>query len=136
MDCSGPETSTTLFFFLFHKTRGGLPWWLSGKEYACQCRRHVFDPWSRKIPHASEQLSLCTTHYNYGASALEPGSCNYQTHVPQLLKAARPRVYAPQQEKPPQREAHTLQLESSSCSPQIEKKPVQQKDPAQPKISK
>ena len=28
---------------------GGLPRWLSGKEYACQCRRHRFDPWVRKI---------------------------------------------------------------------------------------
>ena len=27
-----------------------LPWWLSGKESACQCRRHQFDPWVRKIP--------------------------------------------------------------------------------------
>ena len=28
----------------------GLPWWLSGKESACQCRRHGFSPWVRKIP--------------------------------------------------------------------------------------
>src|SRR5574340_1093436 len=28
----------------------GLPWWLSGKESACQCRRHRFDPCSGKIP--------------------------------------------------------------------------------------
>ena len=28
----------------------GLPWWLSGKESACQCRRPGFDPWVRKIP--------------------------------------------------------------------------------------
>ena len=27
-----------------------LPWWFSGKESACQCRRHRFNPWSRKIP--------------------------------------------------------------------------------------
>ena len=30
-----------------------LPWWLSGKESACQCRRHRrrgFDPWVGKIP--------------------------------------------------------------------------------------
>ena len=30
----------------------GLPWWLSGKESTCQCRRlrkHGFDPWVRKI---------------------------------------------------------------------------------------
>ena len=25
-------------------------WWLGGKEFACQCRRHGFDPWVRKIP--------------------------------------------------------------------------------------
>ena len=39
----------------------GLPWWLSGKESACQCRRHGFNPWSGKTPHATEQLSLHTT---------------------------------------------------------------------------
>ena len=27
----------------------GLPRWFSGKESACQCRRHRFDPWVRKI---------------------------------------------------------------------------------------
>ena len=28
----------------------GLPWWLSGKESPCQCRRHEFNPWVLKIP--------------------------------------------------------------------------------------
>ena len=28
----------------------GLPWWLSGKETAFQCRRHRFNPWVRTIP--------------------------------------------------------------------------------------
>ena len=28
----------------------GLPWWLSGKESGCQCRRRGFDPWVGKIP--------------------------------------------------------------------------------------
>ena len=27
-----------------------LPRWLSGKEPTCQCKRHGFDPWVRKIP--------------------------------------------------------------------------------------
>ena len=27
-----------------------LPWWLSGKESTCQCRRRKFDPWVGKIP--------------------------------------------------------------------------------------
>ena len=35
----------------------GLPWWLSGKESPCQCRRHGFNPWSSKILHVVEQLS-------------------------------------------------------------------------------
>ena len=25
----------------------GLPWWLSGKESCCQCRRPEFDPWGK-----------------------------------------------------------------------------------------
>ena len=39
----------------------GLPWWLSGKESAYQCRRHSFDPSSWKILRAAEQPRLCTT---------------------------------------------------------------------------
>ena len=27
-----------------------LPWWLSGKESVCQCKRHGFDPGIGKIP--------------------------------------------------------------------------------------
>ena len=32
---------------------------LSSEEYTCQCRRHSFHPWSRKIPQAKEELSPC-----------------------------------------------------------------------------
>ena len=32
------------------KIEGGLPWWLSGKETTCQCRRLGFDPWVGEIP--------------------------------------------------------------------------------------
>ena len=38
-------------------TNAKLPWWLSGKEYACQCRRprrRGFDHWVRKIPWRSK----------------------------------------------------------------------------------
>ena len=38
-----------------------LPWWCSGQESACYCRRHRFCPCSRKISHAMEELSWCTT---------------------------------------------------------------------------
>ena len=34
-----------------------LPQWLSGKQSACQCGGHGFDPWSGMIPHATEKLS-------------------------------------------------------------------------------
>ena len=40
---------------------GGLPWWRSGWESACQCRGHGFEPWSEKIPHAVEQLGPWAT---------------------------------------------------------------------------
>ena len=40
---------------------GGLHWWRSGWESACQCRGHGFEPWSGKIPRATEQLRLCAT---------------------------------------------------------------------------
>ena len=48
-----------------------VPWWLSGEESACQCRRHEFDPWSGKISPAAKQLSLC---------ALEPELCDKRSH--------------------------------------------------------
>ena len=32
-----------------------------GKESASQCRGPALDPWSGKIPHASEQLIWCGT---------------------------------------------------------------------------
>ena len=48
-----------IFHNLKKKIRG-LPWWLSGKESACQCRRHGFNPWSWKIPHGTEELGPCT----------------------------------------------------------------------------
>ena len=46
---------------LILKFTWGLPWWRSGWESACQCRRHGFRPWSGRIPHAAEQLGLCAT---------------------------------------------------------------------------
>ena len=42
-------------------TYPGLPWWRSGWESACQCRGHGFEPWSGKIPRATERLGLWAT---------------------------------------------------------------------------
>ena len=54
----------------------GLPWWRCGWESACQCRGRGFEPWSRRIPHAAEQLRR--GHHNFwarmaGARALQRG---------------------------------------------------------------
>ena len=108
-----------------------LPWWLRDKESTCQCRRHRFDPWSRKISHAGEQLGLCTTViapilWSLGAATTE--STRYNSWSPHT------RAHAPQ-EKPLQQEALALQLECSPCSPQLEKSLCSNKDPAQPKIN-
>ena len=46
-----------------------LPWWLSEWESAWQCRGYRFNPWSRRSPHALEQLSLCTTNSPCSAAA-------------------------------------------------------------------
>ena len=35
----------------------GLPWWLSSKEATCQCRRHGFNSWARKIPLEKEMAT-------------------------------------------------------------------------------
>ena len=38
----------------------GLPWWFSGKESACQCRRLEFNSWVRKGPLEMEMA----THFS------------------------------------------------------------------------
>ena len=65
----------------------------------------MFDPWSGKLPHAAGQLSP-------RATATEPA----------------PRACELLQDKQLQRAVHTLQLESSSSAPQVEK-PVQRQRP-------
>ena len=38
-------------------TDEGLPWWLSGEESACQCRRCRFDPWGWEDPLEEEMAT-------------------------------------------------------------------------------
>ena len=115
--------SFLLYSFNFRKVKVGLPWRLSDKESAGQCRRHGFHPWTGRIPHAAEQL------------ASVPWLCNpcSRAQEPQLLKLASPEPSALQQRKPLQQEALTLQWESSPQSPQLQKSPCSKEDPAQPK---
>ena len=44
----------------------GLPWWFIVWEFTLQCRKHWFDPWSGKIPHAGASGPMC---HEYWASA-------------------------------------------------------------------
>ena len=52
----------------------GLCWWLSGRESACQFRRHRFDSWSGKIAHVTVQISPVSQPLT---CASELRSCNY-----------------------------------------------------------
>ena len=51
-----PKTIYNRIPFIWHSDKGktiewrGFPWWLSGREPACQCRRCRFDPCVWKIP--------------------------------------------------------------------------------------
>ena len=87
---------------------------LSGKESVCQCRGCRFDPWPRKVPHAVEQLSWCTPTIE---PVLEsPGFT--------ASGASAPAACAWEQEKSQQWETRT---------PQPERRPRSNRDPAQPK---
>ena len=55
---------------------------------------------------------------------LSPGNTTTEGHMPTACE--------PQQEQPPQREAHAPRLETSLCSPLLEKARVQPKDPVNP----
>ena len=113
-------------------TLSRLALWLSGKESACQCRRRGFDPWSRKIPHAVEKLSLCATAiepvlWSPGATATGLMCCSsWSLHSVEPVLHKRPLHW----------EALRPQLESSPCFPPLEKSPHCREDPAEPKINK
>ena len=68
----------------------GLSWWLSGKEFTCQRRKHRFDPRSEKIPRAMVQQSPCAT-------TTEP---MLQSPRAATTELTCPTARAPQQEKP------------------------------------
>ena len=74
-------------------------------------------PWSNSV-RAPQLLSLC-----------------FRPREQKLLKPRHPRAHALKQEKPLQREAHGLQLESSPCSPPLEKSLCSNEDPAEPKYT-
>ena len=62
---------------------GGLPWWLSGKEPTCQCRRRGFNPWQGSNCR-STQISLQSNeplqHNCWSPHTSEPVLHNKRSH--------------------------------------------------------
>ena len=101
------QTKISLFSSLY----GGFPWWLSSKEFAYQCRRHVqFLIRKDPICHGTTDC-MCPS---YWACTREPVLCNKRSLSNEKLTNLNERV-AP---------AHTEKSLHSS------------EDPAQPKIDK
>ena len=88
-----------------YRKDGGLPWWRSGWESACQCRGHGFEPWSGRIPHAAEQLGPWATTTE--PAHLEPVLCNKRGH---------------DSERPAHRDKEWLLLATTRESPRTETK--------------
>ena len=95
----------------------GLPWQLGGKKSICQCRRHGFDPWFGKTPHAVGTLSNCT-------STTE--SVFQSPHVPTAEGHTPQRPCSKTRETSTMRGPQSLQVKSVPNSPQLEKAHVQQ----------
>ena len=81
----------------------GPPSWPSGKEATCQCRRHEFDPWSRKIPHAEEQLSPRATTPELSHPGARASTTREATPVRSLHITTKSSPHSPQPEKTPRR---------------------------------
>jgi len=66
-----------------------LPWWLSGKEFTCQCRRRRFEPWVRKIPwrrkwHPTPVFLLRKSHGDRNLAGYIPWGCKELDTIEQL----------------------------------------------------
>ena len=64
--------------------------WHSGWESTYQCRGRRFNPWSGKIPHATEPLNLCATTAEPACWTTEArvlGACALQQEKPQKWEA-------------------------------------------------
>ena len=95
-------------YLIFLNRKRGLPWWSSGCESTCQCRKHRFDPWSRKILHATGQLDLCPQLPSQWSRApdtqlLSSTAATTEARVPKAHFSKRSSL---QQEKPLHGEEH------------------------------
>ena len=80
-----PRDRTDVSLCLLHQQPGSLPLAPPGKP--ANEGGHGFNPWSRKIPHSVEQLSLGVTTSEpmcckyWSPQALEPALCNKRSHT-------------------------------------------------------
>ena len=91
----------------------GLPWWGDGSESTCQCWRHGFDSWSRKILHAAAQ--------RHGPRLLKLACSRAPAHRRPWQWEAREPNYrgapAPHRQKPVQQQRHsTTKTKIIKCS--------------------
>ena len=108
------------------KSNRGLPWGFSGKESACQCRRHGSNPWSGKSPHVMEQVSLCTTTT---VSVLQsPEATTTEAHSPWSPCSITREASA-------MTDQCTATRETPLLAATEKKNPCSSEDPAQPKIN-
>ena len=69
----------------------GLPWWLSGKEPTCQCRRHRLDPRVRKMHKRRKWQPL---HYTWLGNSIDRGGwCSWGRKRVRHSLAARQQQY-------------------------------------------
>ena len=86
-----------------HQTCQGLPWWLSGKESACQCRRLGFNPWVGKILQRRkwQPTPVCLPGKSHGKGSLEKDTVhgisrvghNLASKQQVMLQGCRQRLY-------------------------------------------
>ena len=57
-----------------------LPWWLSGKETACQCRRFKFDPWVGKTSWRRNGYPLQYSCLGQFHGQRSPADCSPRDH--------------------------------------------------------
>ena len=103
-----------IFLILNQKRRLGLPWWLSGKEFTCQYRRHGFNLWSTRIPYAVDHQSPNMSPHATATEACVPQSLSSSTGEATALRSLH------------------MAMESSPHSLQLEEGPHSNEEPAQP----
>ena len=89
-------------------------------------QRYGFNPWSGRVPHASDWLGTCSTTAEPTSRACKTQLLSLRTAI---TKAGAPGVYALQREASTMRGPHTV-TKRSPCSPRLGKVHMQQWRPS------